>query len=76
MQLIFGLFCIVIGGTIAVMKKESYVDILVPGRWDKYRKNQLFFDNYINFIRIVGGLVLILGSYVLGVFLYYFWYGA
>lgn len=76
MQLVFGLFCVVFGGTIVLMKKASYIDILVPERWDKYRKNQLFFDNYIRFIRIVGGLVLFLGLYILGVFLYYFWYGA
>ncbi len=76
MQLVFGLFCIVFGGTIVFMKKASYIDFLVPGRWDKYRKNQAYFDKYIRFIRTIGGLILVLGAYVLGVFLYYFWYGA
>jgi hypothetical protein len=76
MQLIFGLFCIVFGGTIIFMKKSSYIDFLVPGNWDKYRRNQSYFNKYIGFIRIVGAILMLLGAYVLGVFLYYFWYGA
>ncbi|MDK2827455.1 MAG: hypothetical protein PWP67_245 [Clostridium butyricum] len=76
MQMILALFFIVFGGTLLFMKKASIIDMLVSECWDKYREKQRFFDNYIKIMRIVGTIIFLIGLYITGLYLFYFWYGA
>lgn len=76
MQLILALFFMVFGGTLTFMKKASIIDMLVSECWDRYRAKQKFFDNYIKIARVVGAITFSVGLYIIGLYLFYFWYGA
>ncbi len=64
-QIIFGLFCVVFGGTLALMKKEQMLYILLKGKSYHYEEKLTYLDQFILVLRILGGLVAIIGAYIL-----------
>lgn len=69
-QIIFGLFCIVFGATIAFMKREQIVYILLKGKSYHYEEKLTYLDQFITILRILSAIVAIIGVYILvvGVF--------
>lgn len=64
-QIIFGLFCIVFGATAAVMKREQMIYILLKGKSYRYEEKLTYLNQFILVLRILSGLVAILGVYIL-----------
>lgn len=63
-QIIFGLFCIVFGATAAVMKREQMIYILLKGKSYRYEEKLTYLNQFILVLRILSGLVAILGVYI------------
>ena len=64
-QIIFGLFCIVFGATAAVMKREQMIYILLKGKSYRYEEKLTYLNKFILVLRILSGLVAVLGTYIL-----------
>lgn len=63
-QIVFGLFCIVFGATAAVMKREQMIYILLKGKSYRYEEKLTYLNQFILVLRILSGLVAILGVYI------------
>lgn len=64
LQLVFGIFCIVFGGTVVFMKKDQLLDILLMGRRFDYEDQLYRMDKFVVVIRILCGIVALLGIYI------------
>ena len=64
-QIIFGLFCIVFGATVAFMKKEQIIYILLKGKSYRYEEKLTYLDQFITILRILSALIAIIGAYIL-----------
>jgi len=64
-QIIFGFFCVVFGATIAFMKREQIIYILLKGKSYHYEEKLTYLDKFILVLRILGGLVAVVGTYIL-----------
>lgn len=63
-QLIFGLFCIVFGTTVAFMKKYQMLDIILMGKQHLYEGKLHKLDKFIVAIRVLSAIVGLLGIYI------------
>ncbi|MBP3888137.1 MAG: hypothetical protein J6F30_10945 [Cellulosilyticum sp.] len=63
-QLIFGLFCIVFGGTVTFMKKYQIIDLIFMGKQHQYEDKLYKLDKFILVTRILSAIVGLLGIYI------------
>jgi len=63
-QFIFGLFCIVFGGTVAFMKKDQIWDLVLLGKRYQYEKQLYKLDRFILLIRGLSAVIGLLGIYI------------
>lgn len=63
-QLIFGLFCMVFGITVVVMKKYQILDLMLGDKRFKYEDQLYKLDKIIIVIRILSAIVGLLGIYI------------
>lgn len=63
-KIIFGLFCVVFGATVTVMKREQIIYILLKGKSYRYEEKLTYLDKFILILRILSGMVAVLGVYI------------
>ena len=64
LQLIFGAFFIVFGATVVFMKKRELLDIILMGKSYQYESKLYKLDKFVIVIRILSGLVALIGIYI------------
>ena len=64
LQLVFGLFCIVFGTTVVFMKKDQLLDLILMGKRFQYESKLYKLDKFVLLIRILSGIVGLLGVYI------------